>query len=85
MRPKVLTKHIGTTPGVISGQEWSQDGMIQPKLQAAWGREGWLGAPHTHRKTRRHPLDADQAWPAQIRLRCAPGQAPLIPKPILAG
>ena len=40
MRQKVLTKHIGTTPGVRSRQAWSQDGMIQPKLQVAWGREG---------------------------------------------
>ena len=85
MRQKVLTKHIGTTPGVRSRQAWSQDGMIQPKLQVAWGREGWLGSPHTHRKTRRHPLDADQAWPAQIRRRCAPGPGSLDPQPILAG
>lgn len=55
--------------------------VIKPKLKATWGREGWLGALHTDRETWRHPLDADQVWPTQIRHRCSPGQAPLTLNP----
>lgn len=55
--------------------------VIKPKLKAAWGREGWLGALHTDREAWRHPLDADQARPTQIRPRCSPGRAPWTPNP----